>query len=196
SDVCSSDLDFRKRYESGQSISIHEFLYPLVQAYDSVALRADVELGGTDQLFNLLVGRAMMQAYGLEPQVILTTPILEGTDARVVEGKLTGNKMSKSLGNYIGIDEAPKEMFGKVMSISDDLEESAVAAEGPEGIPLTKALKLSGCVPSTSEARRMIEQHAVSVDGKPVAEIDAKLPAGGPYLVRVGKRRFRRITVG
>jgi tyrosyl-tRNA synthetase len=245
---------------------MHEFLYPLVQAYDSVALKADVELGGTDQLFNLLVGRAIMQAYGLEPQVILTTPLLEGTDARLADGRLVGNKMSKSLGNYIGIDEPPQEIFGKVMSVSDDLmwrfyellsdlplgelaalraevaagrvhpkaaktrlatelvtrfhgaraaaaaarefeavfaqkelpeeiEESLLDAEGPQGIWLPKALQLAGCVASTSEGRRMIEQQAVSIDGQKVGSVEARLAPGGPYLAKVGKRRFRRITV-
>jgi tyrosyl-tRNA synthetase len=105
--------EFSKRYKSGQPIGIHEFLYPLAQGYDSVALRADVEMGGTDQRWNLLVGRALQEAYGQEPQVVLTMPLLEGTDGI--------NKMSKSLGNYIGIAEAPDSMFGKVMSISDDL---------------------------------------------------------------------------
>ena len=105
--------DFKQRFQSGQSIAIHEFLYPLAQAYDSVALRADVELGGTDQLFNLNVGRDIMPGYGLEPQVILTTPLLEGLGG--VE------KMSKSLDNYIGITELPEQMFGKMMSIDDDL---------------------------------------------------------------------------
>lgn len=105
--------DFRQRYEAGQPIAIHEFLYPLAQAYDSVALRADVELGGTDQLFNLNVGRDIMPAFELEPQVVLTTPLLEGTDG--VE------KMSKSLGNYVGVTEAPDVMFAKLMSISDAL---------------------------------------------------------------------------
>jgi len=105
--------DFAKRYRGGQAIAIHEFLYPLVQGYDSVALEADVELGGTDQKFNLLVGRQLQEAYGQEPQVVLTMPLLEGLDGI--------NKMSKSLGNYIGIDEAPDEMFGKLMSISDEL---------------------------------------------------------------------------
>jgi tyrosyl-tRNA synthetase len=105
--------DFNKRYKSGQSISIHEFLYPLVQGYDSVALKADVELGGTDQKFNLLVGRQLQQDYGQEPQIVMTTPLLEGLDGV--------QKMSKSLDNYIGITEAPGEMFGKIMSISDDL---------------------------------------------------------------------------
>ena len=105
--------DFSKRFKSGQPIAIHEFLYPLAQGYDSVAMRCDVELGGTDQKFNLLVGRQIQEAYGQPPQVILTVPILEGLDGV--------QKMSKSLGNYVGIDEPPEEMFGKLMSISDDL---------------------------------------------------------------------------
>jgi tyrosyl-tRNA synthetase len=105
--------DFKTRYEDGKPIAIHEFLYPLAQAYDSVHLQADVELGGTDQLFNLNVGRDLMPAYGLEPQVVMTTPLLEGLDG--VE------KMSKSLGNYVGVTEGPAEMFGKLMSISDEL---------------------------------------------------------------------------
>jgi tyrosyl-tRNA synthetase len=104
---------FRQRYESGQPIGVHEFLYPLVQAYDSVALQADVELGGTDQLFNLNVGRDLMPSYGLPPQIVMTTPLLEGLDG--------AEKMSKSLGNYVGVTDAPGEMFGKLMSISDDL---------------------------------------------------------------------------
>ena len=105
--------DFAKRYQSGQPIAIHEFLYPLAQGYDSVALKADVELGGTDQKFNLLVGRELQRHYGQEPQCILTLPLLEGLDGV--------NKMSKSLDNYVGITEAPNEMFGKLMSISDEL---------------------------------------------------------------------------
>jgi tyrosyl-tRNA synthetase len=105
--------DFSKRYAAGQAISIHEFLYPLIQGYDSVAIRADVELGGTDQKFNLLVGRQLQEAFGQPPQVVLTMPILEGLDGM--------QKMSKSLGNYIGINEPPAEMFGKLMSISDTL---------------------------------------------------------------------------
>ena len=105
--------DFNKRFASGQPISIHEFLYPLAQAYDSVALKTDVELGGTDQKFNLLVGRHIQQQYGLEPQLVLTVPLLEGLDGV--------QKMSKTLGNYIGITEPPGEIFGKVMSISDEL---------------------------------------------------------------------------
>jgi tyrosyl-tRNA synthetase len=105
--------DFARRYKGGQAIAIHEFLYPLVQGYDSVALEADVELGGTDQKFNLLVGRQLQEAYGQEPQVVMTMPLLEGLDGV--------NKMSKSLGNYVGIAEAPDQMFGKLMSVSDDL---------------------------------------------------------------------------
>ena len=105
--------DFNKRYTGGQPISIHEFLYPIVQGYDSVALKADVELGGTDQKFNLLVGRQLQQDFGQEPQIVLTMPLLEGLDGV--------QKMSKSLGNYIGITDAPGDMFGKLMSVSDDL---------------------------------------------------------------------------
>lgn len=105
--------DFRKRYEAQQPISLHEFLYPLAQAYDSVALGCDVEMGGTDQLFNLLMGRHIMREHGLEPQVVMTLPLLEGLDG--VE------KMSKSLGNYVGVDDPPNEMFGKLMSVSDDM---------------------------------------------------------------------------
>ena len=105
--------DFNKRYKSNQTIALHEFLYPLIQANDSIALKADVELGGTDQKFNLLVGRELQRSYGQEPQVVITVPILEGLDGK--------NKMSKSLDNYVGIDEAPNEMFGKIMSISDEL---------------------------------------------------------------------------
>jgi len=105
--------DFDKRYKSGQAIAIHEFLYPLIQGYDSVAMKADVELGGTDQKFNLLVGRQLQEAFGQKPQVVITMPILEGLDGV--------QKMSKSLNNYIGIADAPDDMFGKLMSISDDL---------------------------------------------------------------------------
>lgn len=105
--------DFHKRYESGQSIAIHEFLYPLVQGYDSVALKADVELGGTDQKFNLLMGRHLQRHYGQEPQVVLTMPILEGLDGV--------QKMSKSLGNYVGVTDSPGEMYGRLLSIPDEL---------------------------------------------------------------------------
>jgi tyrosyl-tRNA synthetase len=138
--------DFRQRYDSGQAISLHEFLYPLAQAYDSVALRADVELGGTDQLFNLNVGRDIMPAFGLEPQVVMTTPLLEGLDG--VE------KMSKSLGNYVGVTEPPQAMYSKLLSISDelmwkyyllltDLGAAEIDAERAKGQPMASKLALA-----------------------------------------------------
>jgi tyrosyl-tRNA synthetase len=131
--------DFKTRYQAGQSIAIHEFLYPLAQAYDSVALQADVELGGTDQLFNLNVGRDIMPDYGLLPQVVLTTPLLEGLDG--VE------KMSKSLGNYVGVEDPPREIFGKIMSITDDLMwryYELTTSVSPEGIARMKQLVADG----------------------------------------------------
>jgi len=138
--------DFRQRYEKGQPIAVHEFLYPLAQAYDSVALKADVELGGTDQLFNLNVGRDIMPAYDLEPQIVLTTPLLEGTDG--VE------KMSKSLGNYIGVTEAPLAIYEKLMSISDelmwkyytllsDLSSSEIEAQRARAAPMDSKMALA-----------------------------------------------------
>lgn len=138
--------DFRQRYEAGQPISVHEFLYPLAQAYDSVALKADVELGGTDQLFNLNVGRDIMPSYGLEPQVVLTTPLLEGLDG--VE------KMSKSLGNYVGVSDPPGEMYAKLLSISDqllwrymtlltDLTLAQIEAERAKGSPMASKMALA-----------------------------------------------------
>jgi tyrosyl-tRNA synthetase len=138
--------DFRERYKAGESISVHEFLYPLAQAYDSVALKADVELGGTDQLFNLNVGRDIMPAYGLEPQVVMTTPLLEGLDGV--------QKMSKSLGNYVGVTDAPADMFGKILSISDplmwryyelvtDLLPAEIEAERGKGQPLASKTALA-----------------------------------------------------
>jgi tyrosyl-tRNA synthetase len=138
--------DFRQRYDAGQPISVHEFLYPLAQAYDSVHLKADVELGGTDQLFNLNVGRDIMPAYDLPPQVVLTTPLLEGTDG--VE------KMSKSLGNYVGVTEAPETMYAKLLSISDelmwkyytlltDLTPEAIAAERGRQQPMASKMALA-----------------------------------------------------
>ena len=138
--------EFRQRFDAGQPISVHEFLYPLAQAYDSVFLKADVELGGTDQLFNLNVGRDIMPAYGLEPQVVMTTPLLEGTDG--------ADKMSKSLGNYIGVTEAPDAMYAKVLGISDalmwryyalltDLGPQALEAEKARGEPMASKLALA-----------------------------------------------------
>jgi tyrosyl-tRNA synthetase len=248
--------DFHKRYHSQTPISIHEFLYPLIQGYDSVALQADVELGGTDQTFNLLVGRDLQREYGQEPQVVITLPLLEGLDGV--------QKMSKSLGNYVGIDEPPGAMFGKIMSISDTLmlryyelltdiapgalaqlkedlsteakhprqvkEELAVelvaryhgraAAEQAaqefahvfreKGLPedieeethqvantisLTRLMVLTGFSPSTSGARRLISQGGVSLDGAKVTDIDLELPAGSNFLLKVGKRRFKRVIL-
>jgi tyrosyl-tRNA synthetase len=125
--------DFRKRYDSLRPISIHEFLYPLFQGYDSVALRADVEFGGTDQKFNLLVGRDMQRAYGQEPQVVMTTPLLVGLDGV--------NKMSKSLGNYVGITETPESIFGKMMSISDEVMVTYYELLSDVGVAELAALK-------------------------------------------------------
>jgi tyrosyl-tRNA synthetase len=165
--------DFRQRFEAGQAISVHEFLYPLAQAYDSVALRADVELGGTDQLFNLNVGRDIMPSYALEPQVVMTTPLLEGTDG--VE------KMSKSLGNYVGVTESPDVMFAKLMSISDDLmwryyalltdlAPDAVGAERDAARPMASKMALARRIvgdfhgaesaePAEAEWRRVHQAH-------------------------------------
>lgn len=248
--------DFSKRYAGGQPIAVHEFLYPLVQGYDSVALEADVELGGTDQKFNLLVGRHLQQAWGQTPQVVLTMPLLEGTDGV--------NKMSKSLDNYIGIDEPAAEIFGKLMKISDelmwryfdllsfrsgaelarlradvdggrnprdaklelaheivtrfhdraaadharegfinqfsrgglpeDIPEHEIAADG-ETADLVATLKMAGLTASTSEARRMVSQGAVRVDGERVENLDVALQRGTTSLIQVGKRRYARVTV-
>lgn len=249
--------DFSRRFAEQRSIGIHEFLYPLIQAYDSVALRADVELGGTDQRFNLLVGREIQKAYGQEPQVVLTMPLLEGTDGR--------QKMSKSLGNAIGITEPPSEMFGKVMSISDDLmlryyelltpenvadmrrelsagqvhpmalkkrlasllvsrfydDQAARRAQRdfelqfqkrllPEEVPtfhwpgqptqavsLVQAMKQSGLVRSASEARRLIVQGAVRVEGRRIADVNHRIDAAaGRVLIQVGSRRIVSLVFG
>jgi tyrosyl-tRNA synthetase len=249
--------DFSKRYAANQSIAIHEFLYPLVQGYDSVALEADVELGGTDQKFNLLMGRQLQQAFGQKPQVVLTMPLLEGLDGV--------NKMSKSLGNYIGITDSPDDMFGKLMSVSDELmwryfellsfrPLAAIAAlrdriaqggnprdvkfelaqelvarfhdadaaaraqasfvdrfrnnEAPEDMPeialacgpagqlgIGHVLQQAGLVASTSEAFRMITQGAVRLDGERLSDKGLELPAGGAFVLQVGKRRFARVTL-
>jgi len=247
--------DFRKRWDTNQPISLHELLYPLVQGYDSVAMKADVELGGHDQIFNLLVARDLMKEEDLEPQVVLTVPLLVGTDG--VE------KMSKSLGNAIGIEEAPGEIYGKTMSIPDELmwdwilllsdlpeetieeqkrqvaagslhpkavkqelaralvgqfhdagaaraaeaEFEQVFAQGgvPEDVPehtaeagtaLFKLLAGAEMASSNSEARRLVQQGAVSVDGDRLDDPFAELPSRDePYLVKVGKRRFARIRI-
>jgi tyrosyl-tRNA synthetase len=261
--------DFRKRYQSGRPISMHEFLYPLLQAYDSVALKADVECGGNDQLFNLMVGRDVMKEYGLEPQVILTTPLLLGTDAHPEGegGELVGEKMSKSLGNYIGVDDPPfgeDGIFGKIMSVCDPLmwhyydllstvtpeqletlkgghpkeakkalaaeittryhdEAAAVEAAAefdklhpagsgasrgvPDDIPevelevegeslfLSKVLVQAELAKSNSEARRLVKQGGVQVDGKRLTSETEQLATGQTYVIKVGKRRFRRVTL-
>ena len=248
--------DFRLRFDNEKPISIHEFLYPLIQGYDSVALEADVELGGTDQLFNLLMGRDLQRSWGQEPQVVITMPLLEGLDGV--------NKMSKSLGNYIGITESADDIYGKVMSISDTLmfryyellsdlsgteievlagemqagkkhpkdikkklayeltarfyntEDATKAEESfeqvfrhhglPENIPeltlakadgevwLPKLLVEAGLTESTSAARRLIKQQAVSLDNKKVLDTEYSVQPEGDVLVKVGKRRFARIN--
>jgi tyrosyl-tRNA synthetase len=252
--------DFKKRWDNEVPIALHELLYPLAQGYDSVALKADVELGSSDQLFNLLVGRQLQKEYGQAPQVCLTGPLLEGIDAREVNGKIAGDKMSKSLGNYVGIDEPAQEQYGKLMSISDglmwryyellsrrslaeiqalrrehpkvakselakeivaryhgleaaraaeeqfelvhkrrevpdDVEERMVSREaGADAVPLAKTLAQLGLAASGSEARRLIAQGGVSVEGERVSDPNAKL-SPGVHLVKVGKRKFIRVTV-
>ena len=232
--------DFEKRYRAGEPISISELLYPLMQAYDSVAIEADVELGGTDQLYNLLAGRAVMEAYGLEPQVVLTTPLLLSWD---------GEKMSSSVGNNVPLTEAPEEMFGRTMRIPDtQLEEwwTLVAEQAvPEGDPMEAKLELArqivarshgeeaataaaehfrrvthGEVPedvperslpagdpvhlpavladafglSTSEARRLIAQGGVKLDGEAVSELDLPRERLAGAVLQAGKRRFVRLN--
>lgn len=242
--------DFKRRFEEGIPITIMEFLYPLAQAYDSVAIEADVELGGSDQRFNLLIGREIQREYGQEPQVILTMPLLIGTDGV--------HAMSQSRGNYIGIDEPPEEQFGKLMSIPDELmpqyvalltdldwgeleklhpkeakkrlaweivawlhgEEAADRArrhfervfeqeKPPEEMPEVRVppelvddagtvwiidlLSVSGLVSSRSEARRLVEQGGVWIDGEKVASRDARIPLREPVVLRVGRRRFAKV---
>jgi tyrosyl-tRNA synthetase len=258
--------DFRQRFEQERPIHQHEFLYPLLQGYDSVALDCDVELGGTDQLFNLLVGRDLMGKYGKRPQIVMTTPILEGTDARVENGVVVGKKMSKSADNYIGIQEAPDVVFRKAMQIGDDVifrffellsrlgnepiaalkrdreagrnpmqikaifareivarfhgDDAAEAAArsfelvyGKDAVPddvprvdvdphgavaeLAWALKQANLASSTSDARRLVEQGGVEMDGTRVTDPKMRLEPGSEHLVRVGSknRRFARIRV-
>jgi tyrosyl-tRNA synthetase len=245
--------DFQQRLETNRPLALHEVMYPLVMAYDSVALEADVELGGTDQKFNLLMGRNLQREYGQESQVAVVMPLLEGTDGV--------QKMSKSLGNYIGINEPPQEIFGKVMSISDDLMwryyelctdlaphqlsalrtavesgernprdvkaelskrivadfysqsaaeaaeeefvrrfrnketpddvEERVVAAGSWKLPrLLVELQLAS---SMAEARRLIEQGGVYVDGERAPQSDLELSADRSFLLQVGKRRFVRV---
>jgi tyrosyl-tRNA synthetase len=241
--------DFEKRLNENRPISLHELLYPLTQGYDSVALNADVELGGTDQKFNLMVGRDLQREYSQEPQVILTTPLLEGLDGV--------NKMSKSLNNYIGIDENPNEMFGKVMSISDELmwryyelatdltpaeiekmkssdenprnfkvnlaksiikdfhsqtaaneaEESFIRQFVKKDVPdeieeksinsgsykLVDLLLQTGMVESKGEAKRLIEQGGVKINGEKASNAGAEIEVKGEILLQVGKRKFLKV---
>jgi tyrosyl-tRNA synthetase len=247
--------DFRTRFQEGRPIHLHELLYPLAQAYDSVALQADVELGGHDQIFNLLVGRDLMKEEGMEPQVVLTVPLLVGLDGK--------EKMSKSLGNAIAVEDPPREMYGKTMSIPDSLmwdwlllltemshsdlvenrsrvelgvlhpktvkqdlaerlvmqfhggvaaahakaEFETVFASGgvPDEVPekdldgswhLLKLLTAAGLAPSNGEARRLIQQGAVSIDGERADDPFLELvPRPEPYLFKVGKRRFARVRL-
>ena len=249
--------DFSKRYRDQKPISIHEFLYPLVQGYDSVVLEADVELGGTDQKFNLLVGRDLQRDYGQKPQVVITMPLLEGTDGV--------RKMSKSFGNVIALEDRPADMFGKLMSISDDLmmryyelltvsnledvkqqhpmEAKMALAEqlvwqyhGENGAGEAKAdfqqrfqkrdfpdepdahvvlkvkdfvnpkdlfmsivdvLMRTGLVPSKGEARRLISQHAIQVDGEKMSDINGVLnfKPGEKIPVKIGKRKFALVEM-
>jgi tyrosyl-tRNA synthetase len=250
--------DFAKRLNEERPIALHELMYPLTQAYDSVALEADVELGGTDQKFNLLLGRSLQKEYGQESQIAVITPLLEGTDGV--------QKMSKSLGNYIGINEPPQEIFGKVMSISDDLmwryyelltdftmpqieelknaasngaknprdlkvelakrivtdfhsqsaadaaeedfvrrfrnketpdeiEERTVPSQQPSGWDLSSLLVTVGLAESKAEARRLIQQGGVSVDGERQTAVNAMRvwDRGTSATLKVGKRRFVRV---
>jgi len=249
--------DFRVRFENQRPISIHEFMYPLIQGYDSVAMKADVELGGTDQLFNVLMGRDLQRAWGQEPQVVITMPLLEGLDGV--------HKMSKSLGNYIGITESADNIYGKVLSVSDELmfryydllsdltseeigrlkadmatgvihpkevkkklareltsrfydELIAQKAEDnfervfkkhdlPEDIPeltmsveggeiwLPRLLADAGLVKGTGEARRMIKQNAVSLDGEKITDVEYTIRTMAGVLVKVGKRKFCRVKL-
>jgi tyrosyl-tRNA synthetase len=194
--------DFGKRYAAGQPIAIHEFLYPLIQGYDSVALRADVELGGTDQTFNLLMGRQLQQAYGQRPQVVLTLPLLEGLDG--------AQKMSKSLGNTIGIQDAPEEMFGKLMSISDELmwryydllsacstgeisRRRAAVASGanPRDVKIDLALELVGRFHGALAAQKALEsfvrQFQQGLIPEDMPEFSFVLESGGVWLPAVMK---------
>ncbi len=242
--------DFQKRYREQRSISIHEFLYPLIQGYDSVVLKADVELGGTDQKFNLLMGRELQKAYGQDPQVVITVPILEGTDGI--------RKMSKSLGNAIALEDPPREMFGKLMSISDAMmlryyelltaedlgkvrdlhpmeakknlaerlvaqywgEREARSARDqfaavfsqkafPESIPVTlfkrssfpsswtmiDVLTAAGLVKSRSEARRLVAQGAIQVNGERISALEHLPPMNEDLEIKVGKKKFGKVRI-
>ena len=246
--------DFSKRYASNQPVALHELLYPLVQAYDSVELKADIEMGGTDQTFNLLMGRTIQSAYGQPPQIVMTLPLLEGLDGV--------QKMSKSLGNTIALHDTPADMFGKLMSVSDtlmwryfellsfqstrDIDALKTAVEQgenprnvkirlaqelvtryhgevaareaheaftaqfsrreiPEDIPtfeytnqadkrLGTLLVAAGVVTSQSEARRLIAQNGLRLNGETVNDVNHTLPASGEHLVQAGKRRWLKLV--
>ena len=244
---------FERRYKAGAAIGVHEFLYPLMQGYDSVSIRADVELGGTDQTFNNLVGRQLQKNAGQQPQVVLIMPMLPGLDG--VE------KMSKSKGNYVGVTDEPNDMFGKVMSIPDSLmkdfftlltdlpagqidtlldprhthprqakatlagmiveqyhdKEAAGAAAAefdrvfsrrdlptdvpklsvrPGKINIVELVTAAGFAKSKGAARRLIVQNAVSIDGRKITDIDTDIEPADGQVLRVGKRKFARLTVG
>lgn len=156
--------DFKTRWENESSISLHELLYPLAQAYDSVHLACDVELGGTDQLFNLMVGRDLMKEWGLRPQIVMTTPILEGTSARFENGRIVGDKMSKSLENYVGVSEPPGEQLGKLMSIGDELMwryYELLSAESTEAIAERRARCMRGEM-NPRDAKMMLAKEIVA----------------------------------
>jgi tyrosyl-tRNA synthetase len=208
--------DFSKRYAANQPISIVEFLYPLVQAYDSVMVEADLELGGTDQLFNLLLGRELQKVMGQEPQCVMTLPLIEGLDGV--------QKMSKSLNNYVGVDEPAREMYGKLMSVPDDLmwkyfeyseEEARAAAEEftrifaqkelPDDIPevavpageigLLNLMVQAGLAKSNGEARRLVKQGAVRIDEEKISDERAQIMPEEGMIIRSGKRGFARIVL-
>ena len=175
--------DFRQRFEAGKPIAVHEFLYPLAQAYDSVFLKADVELGGTDQLFNLNVGRDIMPGYGLEAQVVMTTPLLEGLDG--VE------KMSKSLGNYIGVTEAAAEMFGKVMSVSDELMWRyylLLTDESEASVTAIRQRVTDGCDASQGGQSGTRPPHRFGVPRRGKCHAGARRVRGALYPRRGGRR--------
>jgi len=248
--------DFEKRYQAKQPIAIHEFLYPLLQGYDSVAIHADVELGGTDQKFNLLMGRELQKHFNQKPQVVITMPLLEGLDGV--------QKMSKSLGNYVGINESAQEMFGKLMSISDELmwkyfellsfrsedeitklRAAVIAGANPRDIKIDLAqelvarfhnkeqalkahedfikrfqkkdipddlkeieiviaessilighlLKQTQLAESSTDAKRMIKQGAVKIDGQKITDENLRLAKGEMHIYQVGKRKIAKIKL-
>jgi tyrosyl-tRNA synthetase len=243
--------DFEKRYKSGKPITIKEFLYPLMQAYDSVSIKSDIELGGTDQKFNLLLGRDIQRHFEQEPQIVLTMPILEGLDGT--------RKMSKSLGNYIGVEDTPEDMYGKIMSVSDELmwkyydlltsvsddeinqKKSAHPMESKTNLAslivqwlydgqratdaknsfetkfskrqfpadakeisidksdiagvLALILKISEKLKTKSEARRLVQQGGLTINGTKIGDIDASVPDSDLLEIKLGKREFFKVTI-